>query len=247
MDKGWIKLHRQLLESEVFASEKALKIWIWILLKANFKNRFVPLRIGAGQSVVEIGRGQLLFGRFSAEDELGINGSTIYKWIKKMEQSKMITIESNSHYTVITVCNYDVYNQDEEQEVTAVEQPSNNTVTTEEQHGNTPKKEKKEKIYLYNEFYDQELKKSNNDPNYLLFVKILFGENEDKKVLKGVLSIKEQLTYEQFLSCLQIAKENDTRISEKLLMIDNDRKYYKDKVSLNRTLKNWLNNRFVQK
>jgi hypothetical protein len=142
MSEGWIKLHRQLLESEVFASEKALKIWVWILLKANFKNRFVPLRIGAGQSVVEIGRGQLLFGRFSAEDELGINGSTIYKWIKKMEQSKMITIKSNSHYTIITVCKYDDYNQEEDTEVTTIEQPSNNTVTTEEQHGNTPKKEK---------------------------------------------------------------------------------------------------------
>lgn len=145
MIEGWIRVHRALLDSEIFASEKGLKIWIWMLLKANYKDRFVPVKIGAGQSTVEIKRGELLFGRFTAEDELGINGSTIYKWIKKMEVSKMIELKSNSHYTVVSINKYNEYNTLEFNEVAATEQPTNNQRTTKEQPKNTPNKEKKVK------------------------------------------------------------------------------------------------------
>ncbi len=146
--EGWIRLHRQSLESEIFASEKGWKIWTWILLKANYKERFISIKIGAGQSSIKIKRGQLLFGRFSAEHELGINGSTIYKWIKKMEAKSMISIQSSSHYTVITVCKYDEYNNLEDTVVTGKEQPSNNQVTGKEQPSNTLNKEKKDNNIL---------------------------------------------------------------------------------------------------
>jgi hypothetical protein len=157
MIEGWIKLYRQIIESEIFASEKGLKIWIWILIKANHKKRFVALRIGAGQSTIELERGELLFGRFSAEDELGIDGSTIYKWLKKMELLSMIELKSNSHYTIIKVNKYNEYNDIDEQEsssqittkeqqsssqITTKEQQSSSRVTTEEQQSNTLKNEK---------------------------------------------------------------------------------------------------------
>jgi len=103
-----------------------------------------------------------------------------------------------------------------------------------------------ENIFIYNEFYDFQISISNGDSNYLKLVKILFGDNEDKKILKGVLSIREQLTYQEFLGCLEYAKKYDKKISDSLLKIDNDKKYYKGKTSLNRTLKNWLSNKFVK-
>lgn len=147
--EGWIKLHRGLMDSEVFASEKALKIWVWILLKANHRQRYVKLQIGKGESLVSVERGQFLFGRFKAEEELCMDGSTIYRWIKKMEERGMITLEANNHYTVLTVCKYDEYNstdEDDEQQMnshcTANEQPLNNTRTTSEQQVNTNKKDK---------------------------------------------------------------------------------------------------------
>jgi hypothetical protein len=99
--------------------------------------------------------------------------------------------------------------------------------------------------YIYNSFYDNQITESNNDPLYLSLVKIIFGENEDKKKLDNILKFPEQLTFEQFQSCIKIAKENDKKISDTLLKINNDKKYYKGKISLNRTLKNWLNQRFV--
>jgi len=49
MDNGFILLSRNLLESDVFASQKLLKIWIWCLLKANYKDKTCPLKVGKGE------------------------------------------------------------------------------------------------------------------------------------------------------------------------------------------------------
>lgn len=144
-EQGHILLHRQLLDSEVFANPTALKIWIWLLFKASYKQRFVPLKIGNGQTTISLERGQLLFGRFKAEEALGIDGSTVYKWIHKMQDRGMIKIESNSHSTIISIEKYDIYQTQEVEEVTAEEQPSNNQVTAEEQPCNTNNKVKKVK------------------------------------------------------------------------------------------------------
>jgi hypothetical protein len=112
--------------------------------------------------------------------------------------------------------------------------------------GDNPQRIGKDSIeeYIYDSFYDEQIKKSEQDELYLMFVKILFGENDDKKKLTGVLSIEEQLTFEQFLSCYALANAKGKKISEILLKMNNDKKYYKNKVSLNRTLKNWINDTF---
>jgi len=147
MNNGFIYLHRSLLDSAVFASEKGLKTWIWLLLKASFKQRHISLRIGKGESIVTIERGQLLFGRFSAEEQTGIDGSTVYKWLKKLEAMEMVTIKSNSHYTVITICKYDEYNTPQAEQVTTTEQPLDSHRTAIEQpldnHGTHTRKYKK--------------------------------------------------------------------------------------------------------
>ncbi len=137
--KGWIKLYRELLVSEIFASEKGLKIWVWILLKANHKSRFFTVKIGRGEKTIKIERGQFLFGRFKAEDELSIDGSTVYKWIKKMEAMGMIGLDSNNHYTILTVCNFNAYNNISNEEVTAIKQPLNSNQTAIKQPCNTNK------------------------------------------------------------------------------------------------------------
>lgn len=141
----WIKLHRDILDSDVFASQKMLKIWIWCLCKANFKNRTIPLKVGRGETLVKIKRGQFLFGRFKAEEDLCIDGSTIYKAMKKLEEMNNISIQSNNQYSIVTVCNYNDYQKNDIPEVTAKEQPSSRQVTTEEQPSNTTKKDNNDK------------------------------------------------------------------------------------------------------
>lgn len=143
--QGSIFLNRKILDSSVFASEKRFKIWVWCLLKANYKNRFTAIRIGKGEKTIEVKRGQFVFGRFKAEEALNIDGSTIYKSLKSFEKDEMIEIQSNSHYTIITICNYDTYQTLNNTEVTTTEQPLNNYSTAINQPLNTNNKDNKEK------------------------------------------------------------------------------------------------------
>jgi len=145
MTEGYVKLYRQILNSDVFASQKMLKIWVWCLCRANYKARSVPCKTGRGETIVKLNSGEFIFGRFKAEEELNIDGSTIYKIIKQLESFGNISIKSSTHYSVITICNWDRYQQEIDNEVTTNEQPSNNQVTTNEQPSNTDKKDKKDK------------------------------------------------------------------------------------------------------
>jgi hypothetical protein len=136
--EGYFKVHRKILNSQVFAHQTSLKIWVWCMAKVTFKERFVPLKIGKGETTVKLLPGQFIFGRFKAEEELGIDGSTIYKWIQKFASPDfdMITVQSNNQYSIITLCNWEQYNSIDEEEITTKEQPSNSGVTTVEQPSN---------------------------------------------------------------------------------------------------------------
>lgn len=128
--EGWIKLHRVLLDSFAFAHPTTLKIWVWILLKANHCKKYTTIQIGFGIEQITLNPGQLLFGRAKAEEELCIDGSTIYKHLQKLKNEGNILIESNNHYTVITICNWDTYQGEEKDEVTARKQHVNNSTVT---------------------------------------------------------------------------------------------------------------------
>jgi hypothetical protein len=198
---GWVKIHRQLLDSEIFANTMALKIWIWILLKASTKQRFISLNVGNGFSEIKLEAGQLLFGRFKAEEKLNIDGSTIYKWLKKMELLEMISIISNNKYSIITVCNYEYYQEISNKQVTTSEQQDNNNVTTSEQQDNnnvTQLKNNKELKEL------KELKENNENSEKQKFI-------SDNYLLNGVpVEIWDYLKLEE-------KKEYSTMIWNELL------------------------------
>lgn len=82
MEETWIKLYRKIMKSPIWENEKALKIWIWCLLKATHEER----KQLVGQQVVELKKGQFVFGRKKASDELQMNENTIYRYIKLLEK-----------------------------------------------------------------------------------------------------------------------------------------------------------------
>ena len=72
--EGWIKIHRKLLESNVFDNEKVLKLWIWCLLKATHQEQ-KPI---IGTQIVKLKAGQFIFGRDKAAAELKMKPSWKY-------------------------------------------------------------------------------------------------------------------------------------------------------------------------
>lgn len=148
---GWIKLHRKLLNNKIFFDSEKLQLFIYLLLMAAHEDCIVH--------GVQIKRGQLLIGRKRIAMDTRQKSGSIPRRLKYLENATMIEQQPNNQHTVITICNYDTY-----QEVrTTTEQRGKEKRTTTEQRPNTyknnkniRKKKEEEKIILSR--FDQTLK-----------------------------------------------------------------------------------------
>ena len=120
---NFIKLNRKLLLSDTFSNPITLKIWIWLLLKATWRDRIVSTPNGRGFIDVRINRGQLLFGRKISSCDLNISESSLYRQIQKLKDMGNIEIDANTHYSVITICNYDSYQDQSSDDEPPIRQP----------------------------------------------------------------------------------------------------------------------------
>jgi len=137
-EEGWIKLHRKSIHSQVFQSEGLWKLWSWCLLRANHEDTWIPITTGRGITEVFVKRGQFIFGRKSASKILKMDESTIYKRMRKLATMGNLNTESNTHYSIVTVLNYELYQGSKNDEVTP-------KVTPKEHPSNTDKNDKNEK------------------------------------------------------------------------------------------------------
>ncbi len=138
---GWIKIYRKLINSQVFQNEGLLKVWIWCLCKANHEGKWFSAVAGKGVAEVRVEPGQFIFGRKTAAEALRMSQSTIWKRIKKLENMQNLNIESNSHYSLVTIVNWQTYQGDEKKG----DSQGDSQGTTKEQLRNTNKNVKNEK------------------------------------------------------------------------------------------------------
>ncbi|MCW9705219.1 hypothetical protein [Fodinibius salsisoli] len=112
--KGWIKIHRKILESRVFSNPELFKLFMLCLIKANHKKNYVhingitdPIKVKPGQFIT--GRNALHreFYAIPANDEKGPR--TIWRWMKRLENWGSISINSSSKYSLVTVANWEKY------------------------------------------------------------------------------------------------------------------------------------------
>ena len=116
-DEGWVKLHRKIQRSSVFQNEGLLKVWIWCLLRANHEDTWVPVKTGRGTTQVLVKRGQFIFGRKTAAKALKMKEPTVQKRMMVLKNLQNLIIQSNTHYSIVTILNYDVYQGSENEEV----------------------------------------------------------------------------------------------------------------------------------
>lgn len=135
--RGWVKLHRQMLNSPIFDNPHLMKMWMWCLLKASHKDHECLV----GLDTIELKAGEFVTGRNKGSSELNVNPSTWYKHLKALEKLSMVELKSNNKMTVVNVVNWTLYQGSE----TDKEQQNNNKVTTKEQQSNTNKNDKNDK------------------------------------------------------------------------------------------------------
>lgn len=105
LEKGWIKLHRKTIRSEVWEDSTLLKVWIWCLLKCSPQ----PYEEHIGKRIVKLSAGQFVTGRHSASKEIGISGSTFQVKMAILKKLKMVRISSGSNFSIVTVINWKKY------------------------------------------------------------------------------------------------------------------------------------------
>ncbi len=142
-DTSYIKLFRKILKSPIWENEKALKVWIWCLLKATHKERDQLV----GKQLVHLEKGQFVTGRKKAAEELNMNDRTIYDYFKLLKKLHMISINSNNKFSVVSIEKWEDY-QIEELKI-------NNKSTTNQQQINTNKNVKKLYLIIFNKYKEQ--------------------------------------------------------------------------------------------
>lgn len=130
---GWIKIHRKFLDWEWFNKSEAVHLFLYMVLKANHKdNKWQGNDVKRGQFISSLG---------NISSATGITIQQIRTILKKLEKTNEIKVKSTSQFTIVTICKYECY-QDEEE---TTNKPITNNQQTTNKQSTTNKNEKKEK------------------------------------------------------------------------------------------------------
>ncbi len=134
MHRGFVKIHRKIVDWQWYQDKTVLVTWLEIILKANHKPKMV------GNTLVE--RGQLMTSYGKLSERIGLSEMQIRRAFDCLRATGEITCKRTGNNTIVTVCNYEDYNDQEliEQQVKQhADELANNRQTT------TTKNVKKEK------------------------------------------------------------------------------------------------------
>ena len=111
--EGWIKLHRGLLESNVWTCEPFSRgqAWVDLLLLANHKDSFFYKR----GNKIDVKRGQLGRSVVELSDRWKWSRSKVNKFLKDLEKEQQIKQQKSSITQIVTIINYDEYQEKEQQ------------------------------------------------------------------------------------------------------------------------------------
>lgn len=137
--EGWIKIHRKILENPIICKDSDyLAVWIYLLLNATHKE--IPALFKGKKIILQ--KGQLITGRKSMSNQLKISESKIYRIINDFKSEQQIEQQTSNQNSLISILNWDKYQQIEQQNEQQNEQQMNNERTTNEQRVNTNKNDK---------------------------------------------------------------------------------------------------------
>ena len=103
----WIKLYDSLLEWRWAHKPEYMAFVIRCLLRANPSTK--------KWENIELERGSFICGRKDFAKEVGISVQTYRTILKNLQECEFLTAKSTSKGTIITICNYDSYQENKKQ------------------------------------------------------------------------------------------------------------------------------------
>ena len=103
---GWIKLHRKTLKNPIVCKDADhLAVWCYILLNATHEE----IDMIFGTEKITLSPGQLITGKRKMASELHVDESKVRRIINLLKNDAQIDAQTNSKGTLITVLNWDKY------------------------------------------------------------------------------------------------------------------------------------------
>lgn len=134
---GWVKIHRKLLEWEWYDDTNVFKLFMTIMLRANYRESKWRGSI--------IAPGQLLAGRKKLAEWSNLTEQEVKTCLSKLVATSELTIKATNRYSVYTLTNWACYQLDDAVSTSESTSHGANNQTTIKQQSTTSKKNKKEK------------------------------------------------------------------------------------------------------
>lgn len=217
------------MDNPLYLSEPftRMQAWIDLLLLANHKEGFFYVR---GNKVV-VGSGQVGTSSRTLASRWQWSRGKVERFLKDLENDNQIEPQKNNVITLISICNYDDYQNTEPQ----TEPQTSRRRTTDGPQTDRNKNDKKEKNEKNNKEEDINIVSHETKIKNEEFEK--FNKLVDENAT-NVRRIKDQMTEEQFMKLMK--KYNLTQIMKKIESLENCKEAPKKYVSVYLTVKNWL-------
>lgn len=142
LKNGYVNLWRKSLECGLLKNHKVWVFWTWCLLKASYR---VHKQV-VGYQEIELLPGQFIFGRKKAAIELGMSERNVRTCLDFLSKSQNLTIKTTNKFSIITICNWDIYqsqnflNDQQKDQPPTNKRPTNDQQTTTNNKGNNSNK-----------------------------------------------------------------------------------------------------------
>lgn len=141
MQQGFISLHRKLLNWEWFTDVNVCHLFIYCLLRANYK----PIKWRG----FKIDRGEFITSLNHISIDTGLSVQQVRTALDKLKNTDVITKKQQGSNTLISIKNYSQYqesNKQDNNEITINQQRNNNEITTNNKDNNSNKENKDNNI-----------------------------------------------------------------------------------------------------
>lgn len=141
---SWIKLYRDLLQWEWFEKSEMVHLFVYFLLKANCEDK-------QWQGIL-VKRGQLITSNSSIRRDIKLSAQQVRTCINRLISTGVITYQATNRYAIITICNYNRYqerklaineqnNEQSNYQATSEQRTNNEQTTTTKEYKNIKNKE----------------------------------------------------------------------------------------------------------
>lgn len=102
---GWIKIHREITEHWIFQDSEKFRWWVDMLFLASYEDNKILVK----NQIVEVKRGQFIGSLSFFTKRWGISKERVINFLRLLLSDGMILKDSDRNVTLITICNYESY------------------------------------------------------------------------------------------------------------------------------------------